>query len=85
MTGYVPLHVREGGRRDRFAWWVGGRRERLAVRIAPWLAGAAHGVLRERVGEDLVMRVLAYSPDPPSRGLLADIEAFLDPNSGWPA
>lgn len=34
---YVPLSVRYGGRRERFGWWVSTQRERLAVRLAPWL------------------------------------------------
>ena len=34
---YVPLSVREGGRRKRFGWWVRGARHRAALKLAPWL------------------------------------------------
>lgn len=34
---WVPLHVREGGWREKLAWWVSGRREALAYRLAPWI------------------------------------------------
>lgn len=36
---YIPLSVREGNCRKRFAWHVKGRREALALRLAPWLGG----------------------------------------------
>jgi hypothetical protein len=35
--GFVPLSVREGGRRARLGWWVKGWRERRALALAPWL------------------------------------------------
>lgn len=35
---WVPLSVREGGRRKRLAWWISGRREDLAFWLAPWIA-----------------------------------------------
>lgn len=36
---YVPLSVREAPRfsRRRFVWWWSGRKEAVAVRLAPWL------------------------------------------------
>lgn len=36
---YVPLSVRYGPRRARLRWWLQGRCEALALRLAPWLAG----------------------------------------------
>lgn len=37
LMPYVPLSVRHGSRRKRLAWWWLGRRETLALWIAPWL------------------------------------------------
>lgn len=36
---WEPLTVREAPRlsRKRFAWWLNGRREALALKLAPWL------------------------------------------------
>jgi hypothetical protein len=34
---YVPLSVRYGGRREKLGWWLSTQRERLAVKLAPWL------------------------------------------------
>lgn len=36
-TRFVPLSVRQGNRRKKFSWRVLGRREALALRLAPWL------------------------------------------------
>ena len=35
---FVPLSVRHGGPRVRLGWWLKGRREAIALRLAPWLA-----------------------------------------------
>jgi hypothetical protein len=34
---WTPLSVRDGNGRKRIAWWVKGRREALALKLAPWL------------------------------------------------
>ncbi len=34
---YVPLSVRYGGSREKLGWWLSGRREWLALKLAPWL------------------------------------------------
>jgi hypothetical protein len=39
MGEYVPLSVREGGRKARLRWWLGSVREAVALRLAPWLRG----------------------------------------------
>jgi hypothetical protein len=36
---YVPLSVRCGGRGVKLGWWAKGRRQALALRLAPWLGG----------------------------------------------
>jgi hypothetical protein len=36
---FVPLSVRHGGPRRKLGWWVGEQRERVALVLAPWLAG----------------------------------------------
>lgn len=41
---HVPLSVRTGNRRKRFAWWRSTQRENLALRLAPWLRGAERDV-----------------------------------------
>jgi hypothetical protein len=38
--GFVPLSVRHGSRSLKFFWWWAGRREALALRLAPWLQSA---------------------------------------------
>lgn len=37
FRGHVPLSVRNGGRRKRINWWIKGKRQQLALRLAPWL------------------------------------------------
>lgn len=55
---HVPLSVREGNRRKKFGWWLEGRREALAVRLAPWLAGRANFEAKARVKNELIHEVL---------------------------
>lgn len=39
LAEFVPLSVREGGSRERLSWRLKGVRERVALRLAPWLVG----------------------------------------------
>jgi len=39
---FVPLSVRCGNRRKRFAWRVKGWRQSAALRLAPWLGGRTY-------------------------------------------
>lgn len=34
---FVPLNVREGGRRAKLRWWWGTQKERFALWLCPWL------------------------------------------------
>jgi hypothetical protein len=38
---YIPLSVRYGGPRKRFGWWLKGRRQAVALWLAPWLRSRA--------------------------------------------
>jgi hypothetical protein len=44
--GFVPLSVRHGNRRRRLAWWWSGRRESVALWLAPWLRATVAAVKR---------------------------------------
>jgi hypothetical protein len=39
---YVPLSVRYGGRRKKIGWWLKGRRQAVALWLAPWLTPSSY-------------------------------------------
>lgn len=65
MTGYVPPSVRYGGRRAKLDWWFKGRREAVAIWLAPWLSPRRPEPQRAvQLPSDYDLAVASWGPDP---------------------